>query len=119
MKTPARFHPLYPMLLQSCKESILKRWPFSSDHARAEFIKSDIIQWGLICFPSSLNSRIELADISVAVLWLVNGITPPTALMAELTLTQCSDELDQYSSRMYVNQLPPKDCRNSANLRLL
>ena len=88
-KTPARFHPLSPMLLQSYKESILKKWPFSSDHARAQFIKGDVIQWGMICYPSSLNSRIELVVISIAVLWLVDGITHPTVLMAELMLTQC------------------------------
>ena len=87
MKTPARFHPLSPMFMQSCKESILKRWLFPSDHARAEFIKSDIVQWPMISYPSSLNSRIELVVISTCVLWLVDGITHPTVLMAEPMLT--------------------------------
>ena len=87
MKTPARFHPLSPMLLQSCQESILKRWPFPSHHARAEFIKSDVAQWGMICYPFSLNSRIELVVISIAVLFLVDGTSHPTVLMVELLLT--------------------------------
>ena len=104
MKTPARFHPLSPMLLHSCQESILKRWPFSSDHARAEFIKSDVVQWGMICYPSSLNSRIELVVISIAVLFLVDGTTHPTVLMAELLLTQCCRRVGRLFSRgcMYI-----------------
>ena len=100
MKTPAQFHPLSPKLLKSCKESILERWPFTSGRSKAEFINSDIDQWGMICCPSSLDARIELVVISIAVLFLVDGkITHPIHHLDGTNPAEpnVSDELDDYS----------------------
>ena len=62
----------------------------------------------MICYPSSLDARIELVVISIAVLFLVDGkITHPTILMTQLTLSLTfQTNWMTILLRMYVHQTP-------------